>query len=52
MSSGSKKMPVDSKAKTLSNLEAQKMQALANNDTKTASLIQKVIDLLTSKKQK
>jgi hypothetical protein len=38
------------KSETLSKLSAQKMQALQNNDTKTASLIQKIINLLEGKK--
>jgi hypothetical protein len=50
MPSESKKVQIESKAKTLSNLEAQKMQALANGHTKVASLIQKIIDLLSKKK--
>jgi hypothetical protein len=40
----------DLKAKSLSNLYAQKAQALANNDTKTANQIQKIINYLESKK--
>jgi hypothetical protein len=38
------------KAKALSNLAAQRAQALANNDSKTASLIEKIIRLLEKKK--
>lgn len=38
------------KSETLSKLSAQKIQALQNNDTKTASLIQKIINLLEGKK--
>ena len=34
------------KSDTLTKLYAQKIQALQNNDTKTASLIQKIINLL------
>lgn len=35
---------------TLTRLQAQKIQALQNNDSKTASLIQKIIDLLNTRK--
>lgn len=38
------------KSDTLTRLVAQKFQALQNNDTKTASLIQKIINLLEAKK--
>jgi hypothetical protein len=38
------------KSDTLTRLVAQKFQALQNNDTKTASLIQKIITLLEAKK--
>lgn len=38
------------KSETLTRLVAQKIQALQNNDTKTANLIQKVINLLENKK--
>jgi hypothetical protein len=38
------------KSETLSKLSAQKIQALQNNDTKTANLIQKIINLLEGKK--
>ena len=38
------------KSDTLTKLYAQKIQALQNNDTKTASLIQKIINLLEAKK--
>ena len=38
------------KSDTLTRLIAQKFQALQNNDTKTASLIQKIITLLEAKK--
>lgn len=34
---------------SLSKLEAQRIQALQNNDTKTASLIQKIINLIKKK---
>jgi len=37
------------KSKTLSNLSAQKAAALARNDSKTAALVQRIIDLLTKK---
>jgi phage gp37-like protein len=36
--------------KALSNLSAQRAAALARNDTKTAALIQRVINLLEKKK--
>jgi len=39
-----------SKAEALSNLSAQRAQALANNDTKTAFLIERIIRLLEKKK--
>lgn len=39
----------DAVSKTLSKLAAQKAQALANNDTKTAALIQRIITLLEKK---
>jgi hypothetical protein len=42
----------DSRLESLSKLEAQKLQALQNNDTKTASLIQKIIDCLNKKNKK
>lgn len=38
------------KSDTLTRLVTQKIQALQNNDTKTASLIQKIITLLEAKK--
>lgn len=38
------------KSDTLTKLVAQKIQALQNNDTKTASLIQKIITLLEARK--
>jgi hypothetical protein len=38
------------KAKALSNLSAQKAQALARNDSRTAFLIEKIIRLLEKKK--
>lgn len=41
---------VADKAKALSNLSAQKAQALANNDSRTAFLIEKIIRLLEKKK--
>jgi hypothetical protein len=40
------------KEESISNLEMQRLQALANNDTKTANLIQKIITMLSNKKQK
>jgi len=50
-----KKKTVDSegavsKEKSLSNLVAQRLLALQNNDTKTANLIDKIIQLLQKKK--
>jgi hypothetical protein len=38
------------KAAALSKLAAQKMQALQNNDSKTAALIERIIRLLEKKK--
>ena len=43
---------VEEYLKSLSNLEAQKTQALANNDTKTAKLIQIIIDRVKEKAPK
>lgn len=42
----------DSRLETLSKLAAQQLQALQNNDTKTAYLIQKIIDCLNKKNKK
>jgi hypothetical protein len=39
----------DHKSASLSKLEAQKIQALLNNDTKTAVLIQRIISLINKK---
>jgi hypothetical protein len=38
------------KSEAISNLEAQRLTALQNNDSKTANLIQKIINLLLNKK--
>jgi hypothetical protein len=38
------------KSETLTKLEAQKLMALQRGDTKTASLIQRIINTLTKKK--
>jgi hypothetical protein len=43
--------PKTLKAQTIANLESQRTQALANNDSKTAALIQKIIDLLAKPKK-
>ena len=44
------KLPLDDRAKSLSNLYAQKALALSRNDTKTAAQIQKIIDLIEKRK--
>jgi hypothetical protein len=44
--------PKTLKAQTIANLESQKTLALAQGDTKTAGLIQKIINLLSNKKPK
>ena len=40
------------KAKALTNLYGQKAQALANNDQKTAALIERIIQLIEKKGKK
>jgi len=53
MSKRSEKMQIDdAKASTLTRLNAQKIEALQRNDTKTAALINKIILLLTENKKK
>jgi hypothetical protein len=50
MSDKPKALQVDDRAKTLTRLEAQKMQALANGHAKVAHLIQKIINVISKKK--